>query len=795
MAPRWRKATRDLLARPGRTALAILALVAGVFQVGAMLYKFALLQPELTTMYGRTDPAAAVFTTDVATDDVVDIVRRVPGVGHAEARPVVLARVRKGDAEWIPAVVSVVRDFDAQTIDTFKPEAGAWPPGRDEIVLERSALEFAHIAIGDTVTLRLPGGEDRAVRVAGTVYAPGLAPAWMEHVVPAWVTWDSPVRGPADGSGESAQIRMRVADHALDEGYVQEVADSAQAALERAGHVVSRVTIPPPGKHPHADQMAAFLFLLLTFGILSFALSMLLVTGMIHGLMQEQVREVGVMKALGATDPQVAGIYLGQVAILAAVALVIGTPIGLFVGRVYAEFSAGILNVDLTHRPFPIWLLFAELVLGVVLPLLVALIPIRRAARVSVHEALSDGAGAGAFGERPFERALLSIRALPRPLALSLRTALRHPARVALTVAMLAVGGAAFMAALNTAAAWNGAVENDFAHRRYDLTVVLAEFQATAELDRTLAAVPAVAHAEYWPGASPYLVGPHGVSTVTATMLGPDPGSELLRLPLVSGRWLEPGDVDAVVINQSVVKNLPGIGVGDSVGVRQRGRTTRFPIVGIVKEIAPMPAIYAPPGAVRGVTGRVPGESRSIRIVSRSHDDAGQLRAARALETAFEAAGIEVTGMHRMLDQKKGILDHLVILISILTMASLIVVIVGAIGLASTLTMSVVQRTREIGILSAIGATPRTIAGQVAFEGLLLAVLSWLAAFVLSIPLSWGLEYAAGMIFLRMPLPFSLSPSAAGTWLALVVVLALVCSFYPARRATGLSVREALGST
>lgn len=243
------------------------------------------------------------------------------------------------------------------------------------------------------------------------------------------------------------------------------------------------------------------------------------------------------------------------------------------------------------------------------------------------------------------------------------------------------------------------------------------------------------------------------------------------------------------------MKQPPGIAVGDSVGVRQRGRTTRFPIVGIVKAIAPVPTIDAPPGAVRGVTGRVPGESRSIRVVSRTHDDAGQLRAARALETAFENAGIEVAGMHRMLDQKKGILDHLVILISILTMASLIVVIVGAIGLASTLTVSVVQRTRKIGILGAIGATPGTIAGQVTFEGLLLAVLSWLAALVLSIPLSYGLEYAAGMIFLRMPLPFSLSPSAAGTWLALVVVLALVCSFYPARRATGLSIREALGST
>ena len=102
--------------------------------------------------------------------------------------------------------------------------------------------------------------------------------------------------------------------------------------LERQGHAVTRTTVPTPGRHPHADQMDAFLFLLSTFGILSFLLGAALAASMVHGLLLEQVREIGIMKALGATTRQIAGLYLGQIAILASISLVLGVPLGVLSG-------------------------------------------------------------------------------------------------------------------------------------------------------------------------------------------------------------------------------------------------------------------------------------------------------------------------------------------------------------------------------------------------------------------------------------------------------------------------------
>jgi putative ABC transport system permease protein len=797
---RWRKVWRDVATRPGRSALTVLAMATGIFQITTMLYTYALLQPELTSMYGRTRPASATLYLDAADDSVVDVVRAVPGVAAAEARPVVIARAlvrgAGGDAggdEWVPLVLFVVRDFDRLQRDTFRPDGGAWPPGPGDVLLERSALQVAKVVAGDSLRVRRTGEEDGAVHVAGTVWAAGLAPAWMEHQIPGFVAWNSTLRG---GASESAQIRI-VADHPLDEGAIHEAADRAKRALEARGHEVTRVVVPIPGKHPHADQMAAFLFLLLSFGVLSFALSAVLVASTTQALMAEQVKQVGVMKAIGGTDRQVAGLYLAHVALLAALALAIGVPLGLWAGRGYALFSAGILNADIVRDGFPVWVVLVAVAGGLLVPLLVALGPVARAARITVREALGDegGAGAAATGTGGLARALADAAWLPRPLAFSLRATLGRRGRLAVTVGMLALGGAAFLSALNVADAWIRAVNADFSRRRYDLTVVLAASQRITAVDSLLAGVEGVERTEYWSSAQPYLVDRRGVAGSPTVVLGLPPETRLLALPITSGRWLAPGEVEGAVVYNALVGSHGALAVGVTVRVRLDEATYGFPVRGVVKELAPMGTIYVPRAKLLAIAG-LPGErTRTVRIVTARHDDAAQRGAARRVEAAFRDAGIEVSSIQRMEDAKQGILDHLVIILSILTMASTVVVVVGVLGLTSALALGVVQRTREFGVLSAIGATPGAVARVVWFEALALGALGWAASLVIALPISWALESIVGNIFFRAPLEFYVSPVAAAAWLGIALVLASIASLAPARRAAGLSVREALTQT
>ncbi|HEV7501946.1 MAG TPA: FtsX-like permease family protein [Vicinamibacteria bacterium] len=789
LAPRWRKAGRDLADQPGRAALAVLAMAAGAFGVTVILTGYAILARELAGTYADTRPASAILVGAAGDDAQVEAVRRLPGVADAEARPIFRGRVRVGPDEWAPLLVFVIRDFGDIRLDRFRPDQGAWPPAAGEVLLERTALSVARAGIGDTVSVKAAGGAPIALRIAGTVHAGGLAPSWMDHVVIGFVGPRSVLR--ADGHGETPQIRILVAERADDPSHIREVAARVKEWLEARGGTVSRVEVPPPGRHPHADQMDTFLFLLGAFGALTFVLGTVLAASTVHALLTRQVKQIGVMKAIGATTRQIVGLYLAQVGALAALALVIALPLGVWAGRGYADFSAAILNASIVSGRVPWWVPALETAAGLLVPMVVALLPIARAARIPVHEALRDDGGGHAFGTRALDRWLSRIDLLPRPLRLGLRTAFHRRGRLALTVGMLAAGGAAFVAALNVAAAWSRAVAVDAEGRRYDLDVRLAQPYPVARVAEAVATVPSVTAAEYWPEVSALLVEPGG-ATEPVGLLGPGADTRLLALPLSSGRWLVSADQNGVVVNQAVPARLPSVRVGSDLVLRIRSRDLSWHVVGIVHELYPGPMVYAMPRPVAAAAGPPDDRTRSVRAVTRGHDLAATLAAARALERALESAGLEVSLTQRLLDRRQAFEDHLVIVKSALILAAGLVVVVGALGLTSTLTLSVLERTREIGILAALGASPRAIAAQVVIEGLVIGVSSWIVALIASVPISIALDSVTGQIFVKGPIPLVLSPAAAAAWLALLAVLVSLCSFHPARRAARLPVREAL---
>ena len=128
IAPRWRKVIRDIGERPMRSFLAVLAMSAGVFGIGAILTASTIMTRELAATYAESRPASAILIADTFADSQVEAVRQLSGLADAEARPVIHARIRVGADEWAPLVLFVVRDFRDVRLDKFKSVAGAWPP-------------------------------------------------------------------------------------------------------------------------------------------------------------------------------------------------------------------------------------------------------------------------------------------------------------------------------------------------------------------------------------------------------------------------------------------------------------------------------------------------------------------------------------------------------------------------------------------------------------------------------------------------------------------------------------------
>jgi len=128
---------------------------------------------------------------------------------------------------------------------------------------------------------------------------------------------------------------------------------------------------------------------------------------------------------------------------------------------------------------------------------------------------------------------------------------------------------------------------------------------------------------------------------------------------------------------------------------------------------------------------------------------------------------------------------------SLLAMA-LLMAAVGVLGLMSAMSTNVFERTRELGIMRAIGATPRTINVLVVVEGLITGVLSLPFAFGLSLLLSWRMGHLIGNMSFRVPLPLSISPLAIFVWVGLILLGSILATLYPAWRANCMTPRDAL---
>ena len=137
------------------------------------------------------------------------------------------------------------------------------------------------------------------------------------------------------------------------------------------------------------------------------------------------------------------------------------------------------------------------------------------------------------------------------------------------------------------------------------------------------------------------------------------------------------------------------------------------------------------------------------------------------------------------------ILQNFGVIMSLLATLAVVMGIVGAIALSGVLSLSVLERTREIGVMRAIGATSRIIATLFIGEGLTLGLLSWVIAMPLSIPAGYLLTKMLG-IMVENEILYNYTPTGAIYWLVIVTILSMAASWLPARSATQISVRESL---
>ncbi|MFT3894341.1 MAG: FtsX-like permease family protein [Anaerolineales bacterium] len=285
-----------------------------------------------------------------------------------------------------------------------------------------------------------------------------------------------------------------------------------------------------------------------------------------------------------------------------------------------------------------------------------------------------------------------------------------------------------------------------------------------------------------------YPDGGHGSFSLRSMPLG----SDLIATPLLEGRFLQAGDVDAVVLNQNARALFPAFQIGDEIQLQIEGQTQTYSLVGVIKQVLSSAAAYVLPETFAKATGQPLEMTNAVRIVMLEHDKDSVTSITRDVEQALAAGdvGVKTTLSEALLGE--AISGHVYIFIFALLMISIVMAVVGTLGLASSMGTSVIERTREFGVMRAIGAKSKTILRNIISEGVFIGLMSWVIALPLSIPLSYGIGYLLGMMSFRSPLTLVISPIGLAVWFVVLVVGSIAASAYPAQQASRLTVRETL---
>ena len=722
------------------------------------------------------------FTSDVSLEQAdLDALRRVDGVKAVDARTVVATRVFVGDRREDALVVGV-RDFGAQSVDIVTIARGSAPaPVSSDALSDFQNRRSGRLtgSVGTTVSLEDTAGDLHEVTISGeggTLVHSQVATEVVVLYVPQEIA-----NAVAGNSGVNS-FELTVEDPATVAG-VAEVA--RQALIDAAPDVVFRdlPDVREAGTWPGQSDFENFSTLFYVGAVLALVSAMVLISNTMTTIIAEQVREIAVMKAIGARRRQIIGSFLLTVGLLGGLGGLVGVALSIPVANLLVGFVGNqFFGIDPSWGVSP-----AVLVIGFGVGLLgsgVAAIPaLRRAARLSVAEGLRSSSGLSPAGR--FDSALRRLP-LPRNARIGVRNVARRRARtIGTTVQIgLAVGVAiGFLTLGLTISTVTGDVWDTMS---WDVLVIQ---RGAADLDvpagTELAAIDGV------DAIHPVLYNTLEVDGAQLESWGIPPDTQMFEPDILSGRWLSAEDSGhSVAVVGRALAATEGLSPGDVLQVGTARGSVDLDIVGVDGRLMNNgTTIYLPLESFQKILGRTDTNTYWLRSVSQRQTDIDNLAA--LAEDTLGASGYPVRTEIHYVERDANLASNRV-LVNVLAVMGVPIVAIGMIGLVNMMTMNVIERTREIGILRCIGARAKDIRRIFRSEAIAVAIAGWLV----SIPFGWLIGrtlvwviteiFNFGSVGYDYPLWYLPVALVATMALAAIVVVA------PVRRAARLRPGDAL---
>ncbi|MDR3574639.1 MAG: FtsX-like permease family protein [Anaerolineaceae bacterium] len=798
--PRWRKVFSDLLGNRIRTILVVASIAVGLFAVGMIATIHSYLTTDMTESYAAVDPANIQVSVSSFDTDTVDAIKNVPGVADVNGVRLVSMRLNTGPDQWISVTLVAVPDFNKMTINRVRTVQGQWPPADHQVVFDLHKLPDANAKIGDLVEIKLPGEtKTRQLKFVGTVQdqtigSSGGGGGYFLAPLQGYITYDTLEW--LDQPKQLNELYATVASGSNDELHIRAVADKVSKKLEDSSHLVLNSLVRRTVDHPNSVYVQAMSGVLFMLGFLVVFLSAFLITNTLSGLLRQQTEQIGVMKTVGARAGQIIGIYVVLILSFSLIALLISLPLSGQIGYQFSKILGTQLNFNVRgYRSVPLAVIL-QIVIALVVPLAAGILPIIQGANVTVQEAFNGKASAGQKQKRDWIGTISrKVRILSRPLLISLRNTFRRKGRLFLTLITLTLGGAIFIATFNVRASMTDYIKRLSKYFVADVSLNLQYPYHMERVEQDILNVPGVASVEGWSGARVELLQADDTPGEAVRLVAPPVGSKLIEPIVTKGRWILPGDQNAITLNELFISKFPNLKIGDTLRLRVNGQKTNWIVVGFF-QFAGKSGGYIGYANFNYLSQLIhaPNQASTYEIVTSGQDHSFQAQKVEGqrIENYLDKLGYHISDVSAGNNTLNSASSGLNTLIAFLLVMAVLSAIVGSIGLMGTLSMNVMERTREIGVMRAIGASDLTVMKLVIVEGVIIGGTSWIFGSLLAFPISSILWSAISTAVFNASSSFTLTPTGFLIWLVLVLFLSILASVIPARNAAKLTIREIL---
>ena len=787
MNMKLRRVVGDLRINPGRIILVIIALVVGLWGVGSILVSYTILSRDLNENFIRTKPLHAAITSKDFNRLDLTALRTRPEIEKAEFRDFATLRIETHPDDWIPLWLFGVEDFNNFNLARFFDQKGNNGPAAPEdgaMLIERDGLRFSDLKAGSPARVR-SGGRVVDVPVAGISFDPAQSPGTQDHLIYAYVNKKTYLEITGEAANQRVIIRFK---NVKSKQQVQAAANGLVDYLTSLGIAVDTLKIPKFMEHPHQWQLNTLLFMEGSIGFLAFFLSAVLVSQLMAAILARQVRQIGILKAIGASRFQVFQIYLAMVLALGVISGAIAIPLAIKSGFGYAYFVADILNFQVLTTALPHQTYFYLIAASLLLPVLLSLPAILRGTRISVREALGDyGIQQDAVAKKS---RITDKLPLPRNLVLAFENTMLRKKRLSITVAAMALGVAIFSTGFNVQQSLKDLLSDVNNSMKHDVQVVLINQIPKEEALKYFGGIDNISRIETWNG---------GRGGMQSMVISTDAGVGIIALPYNSdllafrstkGRWLSSSTEPEIVMNQEAAEIYHNPALNSYQTLSVGGKQLKAKLVGIVEELE-KPKIYMDKEQYDAFAN--PNHYiNSLMIVAKDKSYDKVLALKKDIERTIEPTDLQVLYVMMQAERVKIIYDHLNIILVTIVFFALLVLVVSAIGMASATSINIMERTREIGVLRAIGATPKIIYSLFVSEGMIVSVISIILGLLLSWPLSAVASKFFGDLMLEVELRYSFSKIGFVITLIATLIFGWLASRIPAQRAVKVPTREAL---